>query len=148
MGNCTTCDPVTPGFVPIDCYTRERLPIMVAPLDYDGIVAFDPCPQCNQARRTVALSKPYLLGRDADRDGYPKDWVGDRDHPSWKPDLRGGVATRPDKLKSVATIKALLEQAGRKVAKQGELLSDEQKARGLAKKRNAKMVDDYFGATR
>lgn len=124
MGNCTTCSASTPGIVPVDAYTGRRLPPDTAPLDYDGIVGSAPCPQCNAARLAVLNSAKSLLAQPADRDGYPKDWNGSREALSWRPHLRGGRPADPGLLKPIGVIKALLETAGRQVAKQGRLLPE------------------------
>jgi len=126
MGNCPTCSPITPGIVPVDAYTGARLPADTAPLDYDGIVGSMPCPQCNAARLLVRQTAPALLSRPADPDGFPKDWNGDREHPSWRPHLRGGGLPDPKTLRPVRLrlVDALTNQAGRQVAKQGALLPE------------------------
>ena len=129
MGNCSTCSAITPGFVAVDAITGQRIPDDTAPMDYDGIVGAMPCPQCNAARRAVAVGAPHLLDRKTDRDGYPEDWHGTKDTPSWRPHLRGGTSVDPGKLKPISTIKALLISAGRQVAKQGELIADYHKKR-------------------
>jgi hypothetical protein len=124
MGNCGTCSAITPGFVACDAVTGERIPDSTAPMDYAGMVGSTPCPECNQGRRAVLIAAPHLMGRETDRDGYPLVWTGSKDRPSWRPHLRGGKPVDQGRLKPIAVIKALLTQAGRKIAKQYELLPE------------------------
>src|SRR5215212_7549878 len=118
MDNCATCFYGTPGFVAVD----------VASLFYEGTIAYEPCPTCNGGRRTVYLTDRKLLTcwHPTDRDGFPKDFEGSKERPSWRPRLRGGAPPPDSKLIYVSEIKrrSLTKQAGYRVAKQGALLPE------------------------
>lgn len=140
MGNCNTCHSTMPGMVPVDGDTLERLPLLTSHLDYEideqggqvgkpagkrRHVAYLPCPECNQARRTIMLGARELAadyGKGVDRDGYPDRYTGDRQHPSWKPHLRGGDQRVP--AAKQRPVLALVKGGERQIAKQGELLPE------------------------